>query len=233
MKDSCSSIDDLTGLAQSAQEMGTVYDQGDIAVPKGQMVPKFEEWAYEEGRTIGELDVIYAPEYGYFVVGYLGLQPQSQDVLDQYALQMLSKELLDEVDAGTHNFHTDDVFLPAPAGPTATPAPDYAIPSEGVVFNPDSTVATEPAGNMNSTATKTDVLIIVFFTLAGVAIAAVIIILIVSAMKNSKNSPAPSAKPSKPKKTNDDDGSVSSGKSRKSKTEEEDTNEESEEDEEE
>ena len=196
MKEACNTIDDLTGLAQTAQENGTVYDQGDIAVPKGQMVPKFEEWSYEEGRTIGELDIIYAPEYGYFVVGYLGLKAQSQDVLDQTALQQLSKELLDEVDAGTHDFHTDDVFLPAPPGPTATPVPDYAIPSEGVEFNPDATYASQPAGQTSGQTTQTDVLIIVFITLAGIAIAAVIIILIVSAVKNGKNGSAPSAKSS-------------------------------------
>ncbi len=222
MKDACGSIDDLTGLAQNAQEMGTVYDQGDIAVPRGQMVPKFEEWAYGEERTIGELDIIYAPEYGYFVVGYIGLQEQGADILAQTAMQNLSKELLDEIDEKKHDFHTDDVFLPAPDGPTATPVPDYAIPTEGVVFNPDATAATVPGASMNgslATATQTDVLIIVFFTLAGVAIIAVIIILIVSAAKNKNGTPAKgsspkaasksssksSPKPSK-KQTDDDDG---------------------------
>ena len=187
MKDACSSIDDLTGLAQTAQENGLVYDQGDIAVPKGQMVPKFEEWAYGEGRTVGELDIIYAPEYGYFVVGYLGLQEQSSDVLDQYAMQQLSEEILAEIDEGKHDFHTNDAFLPAPEGPTATPLPDYAIPSEGVTFDPNSTTATEYNGSTGGNTTTTDVLIVVFLTLAGVAIAAVIVILVVSAVKNNKN----------------------------------------------
>ena len=197
MKDSCSSIDDLTGLAQSAQENGIVYDQGDIAVPRGQMVPKFEEWTYEEGRSVGELDIIYAPEYGYFVVGYLGLKEQSRDVLDQYALQQLSKELLEEVDSGSHDFHTDDVYLPSPAGPTATPIPDYAIPSEGVVFDPNATMESQPAGMVTGQQSQTDVIIIVFFTLAGVAIVAVIGILIFSAVKNGKNGSASSSGSSK------------------------------------
>lgn len=191
MKDACGTIDDLTGLAQTAQEAGTVYDQGDIAVPRGQMVAKFEEWAYEEERTIGELDIIYAPEYGYFVVGYIGLKEQGADVLAQTAMQNLSKEILDEIDEKKHDFHTDDVFLPAPAGPTATPVPDYAIPTEGVVFDPNSTSAAVPDGSGSAggttSMTQTDVLIVVFFTLAGVAIAAVIVILIASAVKNSKN----------------------------------------------
>ena len=200
MKDSCSSIDDLSGLAQSAQEAGTVYDQGDIDVPRGRTVPKFEEWAYEEGRTNGELDVIYAPEYGYFVVGYIGLKEQSKDVLDQYALQQLTKELMEEVDNNVHDFYTNDVYLPAPAAPTATPVPDNAIPTEGVVFDPNSTTAVQPSGSVTNTTTQTDVLIIVFFTLAGVAIVAVIVILIVSAVKNGKNSKGSKPATSKPAK---------------------------------
>ena len=200
MKDSCSTIDDLSGLAQSAQEAGTVYDQGDIDVPRGRVVPNFEEWSYGEDRTVGELDVIYAPEYGYFVVGYLGKKEQSQDVLDQYALKQLSDEVIEEVEAKTHEFYTNDPYLPAPAGPTATSAPDYAIPTEGVVFDPNATVASEQTGSMNGTSSQTDVLIVVFITLAGVAIAAVIIILIASAVKNSKNGQTESSKPSKPSK---------------------------------
>ena len=149
MKNACATIDDLTGLAQTAQQAGTVYDQGDILVPKGRMVAKFEEWAYGEGRTEGELDIIYAPEYGYFVVGYLGKQEQDKSSLDQIALQTLSQSLLDEINAGTHDLHSTDVTV--------------------------------------RTMTTTDVLIVVFFTLAGVAIVAVIVILIANAMKKNKD----------------------------------------------
>ena len=233
MKDSCKTIDDLTGLAQSASESGLVYDQGDIAVPRGQMVPKFEEWAYEEERTEGELDIIYAPEYGYFVVGYLGLKEQSEDILSQTALKQLSQEILDEIDQKKHDFHTDDVFLPAPAGPTATPVPDYAIPTEGVVFNPDSTAVTTPAAQMNATTTKTDVLIWIFFILAGIAIIAVIAILIISAMKNGKGGSSQASSQKTQKKRSDEESSRSSKKSRKPAEEDEDgDDEDSEEDEE-
>ncbi len=187
MKEACKSIDDLTTLAQAAQEEGTVYDQGDIAVPKGKTVAKFEEWAYGEDRKEGELDVIYAPEYGYFVVGYLGLQPQSQDALDQVALKALSNELLEEINSETHEFYTNDAYAPAPAGPTPTPVPEVAVPTDPV-FDP---YATTPSGTDTETTPQntgtTDVLVIVFITLAGVAIAAVIVILIAYAIKNSKN----------------------------------------------
>lgn len=246
MKDACSSIDDLTGLAVSAQEMGTVYDQGDIAVPRGQMVPKFEEWAYEDGRTIGELDVIYAPEYGYFVVGYLGLKEQSQDVLDQTALQQLSKDLLAEIDSGSHDFHTDDAYQPAPAGPTATPVPEITVSAgDNTTFDPNAGLnpTTVPSGEAQpGSMNTTDVLVVVFFTLAGVAIAAVIVILIVSAMKNKNNDG--SSKSSKRYYDEDDEDddeeeeevvekkSRSSKKSKKAKEEDKDEDEESEEDDE-
>ena len=247
MKEACSTIDDLTGLAQTAQENGIVYDQGDIAVPKGQMVPKFEEWAYEDGRTEGELDIIYAPEYGYFVVGYLGLKEQSQDVLDQTALQQLSKFILNEIDANEHDFHTDDAYLPAPAGPTATPVPEMTQAAGGNTFDPNAgtnpTEVTPSGESQPGSMNTTDVLVVVFFTLAGVAIAAVIVILIASAMKNSKNGTA-SSKPSKKyydeddedEEDEDEEEEVEVKKSRSSKkskkAEKEDEDEESEEEDE-
>lgn len=180
MKDACTTIDDLTGLAENALAAGTVRDQGDIAVPRGQMVPKFEEWSYGEGRTEGELDVIYAPEYGYFVVGYLGSQEQDSATLEQTALQQLSQSILDEIDEGKHDFHSKDAPL--------------------------------------STLQTTDVLIIVFFTLAGVAIVAVIVILIASSMKNKNGSSSPKSSSGK-NGSKGDNRPASSGKSKKVKKE--------------
>jgi len=163
MKDSCKTIDDLTGLAETAKENGTVKDQGDIAVPKGKMVKKFEEWAYGENRKVGEMDIIYAPEYGYFVVGYLGLTKDESSGTEvpliryalfyapennQEALQKMSDELLQEIKDKKHDFHKKEKKAPLEA---------------------------------------TDVLIVVFFTLGGVAILAVIVILIKNYMDNGKN----------------------------------------------
>ena len=216
MKDSCTTVDDIKGLAESGQEAGTVYDQGDISVSRGQTVSNFEAWVYGEGRAVGDLDVIYAPEYGYFVVGYLGVKEQSADVLDQLAMQYLSKELIDEVNEGKHGFHTDDPFLPAPAGPTPTTVPNMAVPSEGVSFDPNSTAAAEP-GAIGGQTSNTDVIIAVFFTLAGVAIAAVIGILIYSAVKNNKNGPASSGKPAKKQYDDDDESDEKEEKPRASK----------------
>lgn len=225
MKDSCSSIDDLTGLAQAAQEAGNVYDQGDIAVPKGQMVPKFEEWAYGDGRTAGELDVIFAPEYGYFVVGYLGLKEQEQDALDQIAMNVLGQSVLDEIDAGTHDFHTDDVYLPAPAAPTATPVPEISLPSEDSSSDPTAATSAAttqtPSGSQTDPSQSADVLIVVFITLAAVAIVAVIVILVVYAFRNGKpNDSSSSGKSFEDSK--DESSKKSPGKVRKAKLDEDD-----------
>ena len=186
MKDACKSIDDLTGLSETALADGSVMDQGDIAVPKGQMVKAFEEWSYGKDRKEGELDVIYAVEYGYFVVGYLGLKDVETSELNNIALKALSDGLLEEIKSKKHDFHADGTFDAPPAAPTATPAPD-ATEAPVQSLDPNATVpagTTQPSqGNMSTT----DVLIVVFFTLAGVAILAVIVILINYAIKNNKN----------------------------------------------
>ena len=200
------------------------------------MVAKFEEWAYGANRKEGELDVIYAPEYGYFVVGYLGLKERDKDTLDQIALNDLSASLKDEIANGGHDFHTDEAYGPAPAAPTPTTAPDVTPAEDGGTVTTDPTSASVPADQttpVNKQLSTTDVLVVVFITLAAVAIAAVVIILIASAMKNGKNggsknssaksSPAP--KSSAPKKE-------SKPKASSKKVEEEDDDEEDEDDDE-
>ena len=186
MKDACKSINDLTGLAETALADGSVMDQGDIAVPKGQMVKAFEEWSYGKDRKEGELDVIYAQEYGYFVVGYLGLKDVEASELNNIALKALSDGLLEEIKSKKYDFHTDDVFNAAPAASTATPAPEVTdVPVQSL--NPDATVPSGTTQDGQGNMSTTDVLIVVFFTLAGVAILAVIVILINYAIKNNKN----------------------------------------------
>ena len=151
---------------------------------------KFKEWGIDENRKKGDIEVIYDEEYGgYFLVGYLGEDEYRSDALYNYVLQNLDQSISKEVEGKKHGFHTDDEFQPAPVAPTATPTPE--ITEEPVqTLNPDATAPSEvtPAvQNTGSSMSTTDVLIVVFFTLAGVAILAVIIILINYAIKNGKN----------------------------------------------
>ncbi|MBR4915046.1 MAG: hypothetical protein IKZ42_07200 [Clostridiales bacterium] len=218
MKDACKTIDDLTGLSETALADGSVMDQGDIAVPKGQMVKAFEEWSYGKDRKEGELDVIYAVEYGYFVVGYLGLKDVEESELNNIALKALSDGLLDEIKNKKHDFHGEGTFGTPPAAPTATPAPD-ATDAPVQSIDPNATVpsgTTQPSqGNMSTT----DVLIVVFFTLAGVAILAVIVILINYAIKNNKNGSdnKPVRKPRYDEEDEDEEEEVKPAKSKSSK----------------
>lgn len=233
MKDACKSIDDLTGLSETALADGSVMDQGDIAVPKGQMVKAFEEWSYGKDRKEGELDVIYAVEYGYFVVGYLGLKDVETSELNNIALKALSDGLLEEIKSKKHDFHADGTFDAPPAAPTATPAPD-ATEAPVQSLDPNATVpagTTQPSqGNMSTT----DVLIVVFFTLAGVAILAVIVILINYAIKNNKNvsNNKPVRKPVYKDEDEDEEEEVKPSKSSKKASEPEEDEEDEDGDEE-
>ena len=190
MKDACGTISDLTGLAETAYKNGEILDYGDILVTKGQLDQNFEDWAYDENRKEGEMDVIYSPDFGYFVVGYVRTEKQISSLLYDIAMKDLTNAALAESNSGIHDFHTDDEYLPAPAAPTATPVPEIALPDDGTeesAFNPEATEASAPAGNQpqQKTSTKTaDVLVVVFITLAGVAVASVIGVLIYSAWKN-------------------------------------------------
>ena len=194
MKESCKSLDDITGLAETAYAKGIVLDYGDFMITKEMRetmaAKKFKEWGIDENRKKGDIEVIYDEEYGgYFLVGYLGEDEYRSDALYNYVLQNLDQSISKEVEGKKHGFHTDDEFQPAPVAPTATPTPE--ITEEPVqTLNPDATAPSEvtPAvQNTGSSMSTTDVLIVVFFTLAGVAILAVIIILINYAIKNGKN----------------------------------------------
>lgn len=193
LKDACGSITDLTDLAEQAYENGQVIDYGDSLVTKGQLIElkALEDWAYDENRTEGEMDIVYVSGYGYFVVGYIRTEMEISDLLTNIAMKDLNNSALAEAKNGTHEFHTDDEYRPAPAAPTATPVPEIELPddsAEETAVNPGATEPSEPAGQtqQKSSMKTTDVLVVVFFTLAGVAIGAVIVVLIMLALKNSR-----------------------------------------------
>ncbi len=222
LKESCTSINDLNSLATDCN------DQGDIKVAKGETDPAFEEWAYDEARTAGEMDVIYVPEKGYYVVGYMGLQAVDND----YAMNELSKSVLEEVDAGTYDLHTDDAFLPAPAAPTPTDVPAIVATESAVnqAFDPNTVTAADPATVQGGSVTTADVLVVVFITLAAVAVLAVIILLVVYAMKNNKKNAGDSDDESYDDE--DEESDEPAKKSSKASEQDEDEDEESDEEDE-
>ncbi|MBR2524317.1 MAG: hypothetical protein IKE53_07780 [Clostridiales bacterium] len=158
-------LDLLKTLADQSYSDGTCYQSSDITVARGQTVSVFEEWTYDPARQEGDIEVIYAPEFGYFTVGYLGLTEQDQETLDSQVVAQLSQEISESIDNGEYEFGTDQPYAPA------APVSGDTAPSGEV--NPDGT-QTAPEEGRSSVAT---VLIIIFAVIGGVAVVAIIIIL--------------------------------------------------------
>ncbi len=179
--ESCADIDELQTKSQELYEQGIVYEANDILVPKGKMVPSFEEWAYGESRTPGEMAVIKSDEYGYFVVGYIGVEEQAEQDLDNIALAALSQDITAEIEAGTVDFYTNDAYLPAQAVGSGSPAATLPSGTQETVPAPQSD---DKAGNNANT------IVIALAIIGGVAVIALVAVLIIAFMQGSKNKKA-------------------------------------------
>ena len=179
----CKTVEDLKTNAEAGKKDGSIYDEGTLSVPKGKLTSSFEDWAYDAARKEGEMGVIYSEDYGYFVVGYLGKVKLDEDEQQSLASDDLNTEIENEMKANKHNFHTEQKFGPAKAAPTAVPQPtDSPEPSNQGGETAPTALPTE-SGEPSADNGMSNVLIIVFVAIGGVAIIAVVIILIM----NSKN----------------------------------------------
>ena len=104
----CSSIEDLKTLGTAAKSAGTCRDAGTLPVQKGKMVPAFEAWAYGTGRKVGEMDVIYAEEYGYFCVGYNGTVELDANEKKDMASNALTAEVNEAINSGKYTLTKRD-----------------------------------------------------------------------------------------------------------------------------
>lgn len=105
----CKSIEDLKTLGTAAKSSGKCRDAGTLPVQKGKMVPAFEAWAYGEGRKAGEMDVIYADEYGYFCVGYNGTVELDENEKKDMASNALTAEVNEAIKAGQYTLIKSDI----------------------------------------------------------------------------------------------------------------------------
>ena len=195
----------------------------------------FEDWAYEDGRAEGDIDIIYRDEVGYIVVGYLGTDEMDEDTLYSIATDKMTKALDEDIKSGSHEFHTDDVFLPAPAAPTPTEIPEGAVVSGdgSSSFDPfPSSAANEIAGQGDSSMKTADVLIVVFITLAAVAVLAVIVILVGYAMKNKNGAVSKTSSDDEEDDEDSDEDSDSDSDEDSDKDEDDESSDEESEDEE-
>ena len=184
----CADIDDMQTKAQELLTAGTVFETSDILVPKGQMVPSFEEWAYE-AHEVGDLDVIKSDEYGYFVVGFLGMVERDQSELDNVALAALSQEISDTIDSGKYQFGTDEPFEPAVP---VTSSDAFDASTNQLTLN-ITTTPTPGADGMLGANNGSNTVLIILAAVGGVAVVGVIVVLIISMVGGDKNK-----KPAKP-----------------------------------
>ena len=191
----CADINDMQTKAQELLAAGTVFETNDILVPKGQMVPAFEAWAYET-HEVGDLDVIKSDEYGYFVVGFLGMEERSQDELDTVALGALSQEISDIIDSGVYEFGTDEPY--EPALPVDSEGGVYDPATNQVTLNITTTPTPGPEGVPGATDSSNTILI-VLAVVGGVAIVGVVVVLIFSMVGGKKEDGKTGDKPKKVK----------------------------------
>lgn len=202
----CKNVEDLKTQAEAGKTAGTVYDQGTLSVPKGKMVSAFEEWAYGATRKEGEMGIIYSQEYGYFVVGYMGKVKLDEEDQESLANDAMNTEIENEMKENKHNFHTDQKYGPAKAAPTA--APTTEAPAETGAAAPVETAPTAlptETGTPSADNGMSNVLIIVFVAIGGIAIIAVIIILITNSKNSEKDDSSKKSSSRKASKKDDDE----------------------------
>ena len=156
-------------------EAGAYQYGKEFAVSRGSCVQAYEDWVFAEERAEGDIEVIYAPEYGYFVVGYLGTTEVSQDLKDQIAVDAMSEEILALIDEGVYEFYTDTEYVAA--APVETTAPSAASETSGIGLT------AETSGNALKTK---DVIMTVLAAVGGIAIIAMVVMAIGNAFKKPK-----------------------------------------------
>ena len=185
VKQAAGDLTKLKELAEQSYADGVCKQTYDISVRKGQTVSAFEEWAYDTARKEGDIGVIYAPEYGYFVVGYLGLIDLSTEDLESDLVQMLSDEIGKEIESGKYQFGTTQAYEPAKVITAApTQAADPVDPTDPAVTGvpAETTSDLNPDGTPKDSGVKT-VALLIALVVGGVALIAVIIILTAFALK--------------------------------------------------
>lgn len=198
----CKTLEDLKTAAEKGKESGTIYDEGELSIRKGEVVSSFEDWAYDASRKEGDIGVIYSQEYGYFVVGYAGKVKLEDDDKLQVASDALNAEIEAEMKADKHGFKGNKAFPSPKAAPTA--APETTETGETSAPSADETLPTSLPTDDGTTAADNGmsrVLIIIFIAIGGLAFLGVIVILVSNHMSAKKES-SPAKKSSK--KVSDD-----------------------------
>ena len=154
------------------------YQYGkEFSVSRGTCVQAYEDWAFGEDRAEGDIEVIYAPEFGYFVIGYLGTTEIDQTAKDQLAVDAMSEEVLGIIDEGTYDFHTDTEFAAPSPVETTLPSDTSASETSGIGLTAET--------SENGVKTK-DIIMTALAAVGGIAIIAMIVMAVSGAVKKPK-----------------------------------------------
>ena len=72
-----------------SQATGGLYED----FPKGQMVPEFEQWSFDETRKAGDTGIVKT-DYGFHIMYFVGTRTVWQDQVSQIILQNTAEELI-------------------------------------------------------------------------------------------------------------------------------------------
>lgn len=187
--DDSANLDAFAVAGALAYTNGTCYQYGEIPTPNdGTIDPTFTDWAWDESREVGDMEIIYSENFGYFVVGYVGTTEVDQASKTQIAVAALSHTISDAIDNNTYNFYTETTFEPAPTVPEATFDP-MAYPEQSV----EASVAEGQVGGMTGSKAF-DVVLIVFAAIGGVAIIGLAVVGVMSITKNKNDDSKKSTK---------------------------------------
>lgn len=173
-------LDSFAVAGALAYTNGTCYQYGEIPTPNdGSIDQAFADWAWDDSREVGDMDVIYSENFGFFVVGYVGTTEIDDAAKTQIAVAALSRTISEAIDNNEYNFYTDTAFEPAPTVPEIDLG-DMTLPTETSAATGDGQV-----GGMTGSKAF-DVLLIVFAAIGGVAIIGLAVVGVMSISKNNK-----------------------------------------------
>lgn len=109
MEECNGNLDSFEVLGSAAQTNGEVHQYGEI-IEAGNTVQNFQIWANDSARKEGDFDVIYAPEYGYFVVAYAGLGEVDETTKQDIATKALMNSISADEESGKYSFGTTDSY---------------------------------------------------------------------------------------------------------------------------
>ena len=160
-------------------------------------VEEFEKWAVDPERQVGDMDIVQT-QYGYHVMGFLGVEEVSDNVKQNLAMAALNDEVGAIAMSNVHSFYTNDKFGTPPEikGDTVpeeteeTTNPSLPLDEEGNIVI-ETTETTRPSEYITSSPIDPGKEILfgryTSLIIAGAIILVIIVIVVFIVLKNRKN----------------------------------------------